>query len=209
MGRADDAVVSTLVRDPWSDAYQAATAENLDAEVSAVRRRLRVRRTAGLLLSVAAFSAAYILLDHLFDPDAPELWRVSALWPSRSLIGLGCVLMVVGAVRTSGANRPFVGPDDFLSRADRTWLRTQIAENRPVAAERHAVVTAAARRMVVEGRYLPGYLGLTALYVGFVVGAPILSLLVMFSGLTVWVWVRAARGAIWSRRARRWRAQHS
>lgn len=154
--------MSTLARDPWADAHQVATAKDLDAEVTAVRRRLWARRAGGLALGVAALTAAYFLINRLIDPDAPELWRVSALWPGFSLMGLGVVLTFVGAARTSGASRPFVGPDAFLSRADRTWLHTQIAENRPVSVERHAVAAATARGMVAEGRYLPGYLGLTA-----------------------------------------------
>jgi hypothetical protein len=201
--------MTTLVRDSWSDAHQVATAENLDAEVSAVRRRLWVRRAAGLVLAIGAFAVAYTLLDHLIDPDTPDLWPVSALWPSYSLMGLSLVLMAVGAVRTSGAHRPFVGPEAFLPRVDRTWLRTQVAENQSVAPERHTVVTAAARRMVAEGRYLPGYLGLTALYVGVIVGSPSPSTLLTFSALTVLAWARAGHEALWSHRARRWLAQSS
>jgi hypothetical protein len=198
--------MTTLVRDPWSDAHQVATAKDLDAEVSAARRRVRVRRVAGLVLAVGAFAVAYMLLDHLIDPAAPDLWPVSALWPSYSLMGLGLVLTVVGAVRTSGTDRPFVGPEAFLPRVDRIWLRTQVAENQPVAAERHTVVTAAARRMVAEGRYLPGYLGLTALYVGVIVGSPSPSTLLTFSALTVLACARAGHEALWAHRARRWLA---
>lgn len=198
-----------MARDPWSDAHQAATAETLDAEVSAVRRRLWVRRAAGLVLGAAAVGAAFFLLDDLLDPDA-RLWRFSALWPSRSLLGVGAVLMAVGVVRSSvGGSSSFVDPDDFLTRGDRTWLRTHIAKNGPVPAERRAVVADAAHRMVMEGRRLPLYLGFVVLYVDLIALAGTPSSVIACSALVAWMLVLTVRGAVWSRRARRWLARNA
>ena len=196
-----------MVRDAWSDAHQAATAKNLDAEVSAVRRRLWARRAAGLVLGAAAVGAAFFLLDHLLDPDA-RLWRFSGRWPSRSLLGLGAALTAVGLVRSSsGGSSSFVDPAGFLTRRDRTWLRTQIAESRPVAAERRAVVADTARRMVVEGRRLPLYLGFVVLYVDLVVLLATPAPTIALSATAAWMLVLTVRGAVWAHRARRWLAQ--
>jgi len=198
-----------MVRDTWTDAHQAATAATLDEHVSLVRRKLWIRRAAGFVLGAAAFVAVYQVLTRWIDSDARDLWEIRVLWPGYTLMGLGLALIVVGAARTSGRPRPFVGPDAFLSRTDRRWLRTQIAENRPVPGERHAVVAAAARRLVVEGRYLPTYLGWTVMYVGMIMGGPIPSTVVTFSAFIMWLWARAVRDALWGRRARRWLAEHA
>jgi hypothetical protein len=198
-----------MVRDPWADAYQVATAKNLDAAVTAVRRRLWVRRTAGLVLAAAAIGAACFVLFELLDPDA-RLWPYYARWPSRRLLGLGLALTAVGVVWSSlGGSGSFVDPADFLPRGDRTWLRTQIAENRPVTAERRAVATAAARRMVVERRRLPLYVGFVVVYGNFVVldGTP--SSVILFSAAATWMLWLAVRGAVWAHRARRWLARNA
>jgi hypothetical protein len=198
--------MTTTVRDPWSDAHQAATTEDLDAEVSAVRRRLWIRRAAGVALGIAALSAAWFVLLDPTDPDA-RLWPDDARWPSRSLLWVGVALAAVGVVWSSlGGYGSFIDPADFLTREDRTWLRTQIAENRPVATERRAGATDTARRMVVEGRRLPLYVGFVVVYGDFVVQDATLSSLILFSAGVAWMLWLAVRGAFWAHRARRWLA---
>ena len=200
-----------MTRDTWSDAHVAATQELLEGDIAAVRRRLRVQSALGLVLAGVVLLGAFYLIEFVIDPDKHELWAVSlqALHASLGLMGLGFVLVIVGAIRTSGAGRPFVGPDAFLTRTDRAWLRTQIAEGRPVPDERREVVADSARLMVVEGRYIPTYLGFVVLYIGMLVGGPSLASLVVSSVLIVWMLVRVVRGTVWSRRARRWLAQNT
>lgn len=202
------ASVTTMVRDAWSDAHQAATAKDLDAEVSAFRRRLWVRRAAGIALAAAAIGVACFVLFELLDPDV-RLWPYYAGWPSRSLLWVGVALTMVGVVWSSlGGSGSFIDPADFLTRGDRTWLRTQIAENRPVAAERRAVVTDTARRMVVEGRRLLQYVGFVVVYGNFVVLDATPSSVVLLSAAGTWMLWLAVRGAVWAHRARRWLARN-
>ena len=200
--------MTAATRDAWTDAHVAATQAQLVGDLAAVRRTLFLHRALGLTVAVAALLAAFFLVNRLIDPDLDGLWSVSlhVLWGSFGLMGLGLVLVIVGAVRTAGAARPFVPPDAFLRPTDRAWLRAQVAEGRPVPEARRAVVADAARRMVVEGRYVPTYLGLTVLYVGMIVSGASLGSLVMFSGLVAWMLVRIVRGAVWSARGRRWLA---
>jgi hypothetical protein len=202
--------VTTTVRDPWSDAWVVATQPFLGGDLVGVRRRLLLRRALGLVLGGAGVLGASFLINRLIDPDLDGLWStgLGVLWPSLVVAGLAFVLVIVGAARTSGAARPFVAPDAFLTAPDRTWLRTQVAEGRPVPEERRAVVADAARRMVVEGRFIPTYLGLTMLYVAMILGGGSLGSLVLFSALSAWMLVLVVRGAVWSGRARRWLAQN-
>lgn len=200
--------MSTITRDPWSDAHQIATKKEVDRGLAAVRRRLWLRRALRLTLGIAVLLGVFWTIDFVLDPDADEVWdlRLRTLYATFGLMGLGLVLMIVGAVRTSGAARPFVASDAFLSRADRTWLRRQITEGRSVPEDRRAVVADAARGMVVEGRSVATYLGLAVLYLGMILGGMRWGSLIMFSVLVVWMLVRAVRGVVWSRRARRWLA---
>jgi hypothetical protein len=201
--------MTALVRDRWADAHQAATAKDLDAEVSAVRRRLWVRRAAGVALGAAALGAACFVLFELLDPDV-RLWPYDARWPSPILLWLGVALTAVGVVWSSlGGSGSFIDPADFLTRGDRTWLRTQIAGNRPVAAERRAVAADTARRMVVEGRRLPLYVGFVVVYGNVVVLDATPSSVVLFTAALAWMLWLAVRGAVWAHRARRWLARHS
>ncbi|GAB2591216.1 hypothetical protein [Microlunatus antarcticus] len=200
--------MGTTTRDPWADAHRIAAKDELDPELAAVRRRLRVRRALGLALGLAVLLGVVWTVDFILDPDGDEVWdlRLRTLYATFGLMGLGLVLMIIGAVRTSGAARPFVASDAFLSRGDRTWLRRQVTEGRSVLEDRRAVVTDAAQAMVVEGRYVPTYLGLTVLYLGMILGGMRWGSLIMFSAVVAWMLVRAVRAVVRSRRARRWLA---
>lgn len=203
--------MTVITRDAWSDAHQAATAEVLGRDVATVRRRIWLRRALGIVLGAGILGAGLMVLDLVVDDSFVEpLWAVPAAVRHAGL-GLavaGLVLMLVGNARASsqGVSRPFVGPDDFLSRADRAWLRVQIAEGRPVPAERHAVVTAAARQMVGEALFPSPDLGLALLFVGMIIGSPYVGTVAPFSVFTACVLLRALRAAVWARRAQRWLA---
>ena len=198
--------MTAATRDAWTDAHVAATQAQLAGDLAALRRRLLLRRTLGLILGAAAVLGGSFLVNRLIDPNIDGLWSVGlgVLWPSLVLMGLAFVLVIVGAARTSGAARPFVAPEAFLTASNRAWLRTHVAEGQPVPEERRAVVADAARRMVTEGRFIPTYVGLTLLYVAVVLGGGSLGSLVLFIALSVWMLVSIVRGAMWSRRARRW-----
>ncbi len=203
--------MTTTVRDPWEDARLVATQDVLDPEVARVHRGVWLRRAGTLALTTGVLAVAVILATTRVESTYENLWRVSLdeLRAGFGLAGVGLVLMVVGAIRTTGARRRFVGPDALLPRSDRAWLRTQVAEDRHVPDERRTVVTDAARRMVVEGRGIPTDVGLALLYVGLSVANPSPTMLVVFAGLTVFVIVRAVRSAVWSHRGKRWLAQHA
>ena len=195
-------------RATWSAAYQVATAEDLDAEVSAVRRTLRVRRALGLVLSLVALLVPFTVVQHLVDPDLDELWTVprQVLRGGYGLVGVGFALTIIGNVRTTGAGRTFVEPVDLLSRTGRAWLRAQVREGRLVPVERRAVVGDAAHRMLLVSRYTPTYLGQALLFVGGIILLPFPTLLIAFPALAVWSLVRVVRRLVWSSRARRWLA---
>ncbi|GAA3568516.1 hypothetical protein GCM10022197_25940 [Microlunatus spumicola] len=203
--------MTAVARDAWADARAVAMKQLLVGDLAARRRRLFLRRALGFCLGGAAVLGTFFLINPLLDPDLDGLWSVSlpVLWGSFALMGVALVLVIVGAVRTAGAARPFVTPDAFLSASDRSWLRSQVAEGRPVPEERRAVVADAARQMMVEGRYVPTYLGLTLLYVGLIVSGASLGSLVLFVGLITWMLVRIVRGTVRARGARRWLAQNA
>ncbi|HEY0240185.1 MAG TPA: hypothetical protein VGC37_16230 [Friedmanniella sp.] len=200
-----------MTRDAWADAHQAATADVLDDDLAAVRRRLWLRRALVLVLVLAALLAAFWLIGFVIDPDdVSDVWPtpLPPRWVTFSLMALAMVLVIAGGIRSIGSSQPFVAPDAFLSRTDRAWLRTQVAGGRPVPEERRAVVAQAARAMLAEGRRFPTNLGLVVLYLAIIVGGSSFGTLVTFSALIVVMLVRTVRGAVWSRRARRWLAQH-
>ncbi|MGI3782183.1 MAG: hypothetical protein ACRYG2_15585 [Janthinobacterium lividum] len=200
--------MTVLTRDAWADATMVATQEVVDDDVAAVRRRLRLRHALVLVLELVAVLAALALVDHFIDPSSDALWAVPrrTRYSGSYLVGVAAALMIIGTVRRGGSGRRFLDPADFLTRADRSWLRTQIAEQRAVPQERRAVVSDTARRMVGEGRYTPAYLGWILLCVGTTVSAPLPGPLITFSALVVLTSVRGVRDLVRSRRARRWLA---
>lgn len=204
--------MTTTVRDPWTDAHRAATQVVLDPDVAAVRRRIWFRRAGGLAVLCAALLAAFLVADLLVEPSGgDDLWSlpVHALWAAEGLVVAGIVLVIAVNVRSGGRVQPLVTPAAFLPRADRAWLRRQIAEDRGVAEPRRTVVTDAARRMVVEGSQALRYLGLVLIWVGLVAVSGSGTLLVALSVAIVVGLTRAVLAAVWSRRARRWLARNA
>ncbi len=201
-----------MTRDAWSDAHVAATQEFLEGDLVAVRRRIWLRGALRIVLGIAVVGTAVSLLDRVVDPFTDDLWSqpASVSHAGLGLAVVGFVVLILGNVRASasGVKRPFVGPDDFLSRADRTWLRAQVAEDRPVPDERHAVAAAVARRMVAESLFPQPDLGLALFFIGMGVASASAGIAVPFAVFAVWVLVRMVRAAIWGHRARRWLAQH-
>lgn len=205
--------MTAVVRDAWSDAHAAATQAVLDRDAAAVHRRVWVKRAVTLVVGLLVLLGAYAVLDAALGHSTDTLWDPSlhVIWAGFGLAGVGLLLMVAGSLRVAGLwkDRTFVGPDAFLSRADRRWVRARIAGVDAVPDERRDVVAAVARRMIAESRYGPGYGGLICLYVGMLVAAPMPTLVVGFAALTAWSLVRIVRNAVWARRARRWLAANA
>ena len=202
--------MSTMVRDPWADARQAATEKVLDPDVAAVRRRLRQRWAARLLLACAMIVVVVVGLQVLVgrNLDGVRWLPAGSTGIGLGLSGLGIVLMLVNATR-SAYDEHVVTPDDYLDRASRRWLRTTIAEGAPVPPERRAVVLDTARRTADDAGQLLRQAGWVLLMVGLLVMGPNGPLLLLFPALVVWQVVTAAQGQVHARQARRWLTRHA
>lgn len=201
--------MSTTTRDPWVDARQVAAQRVLDRDLVEVRRRIWSRRVGTMVVVGAVLLGGAWELSSRFTPDDDYLWPTpwSTSLVGMAIAGVGLLLTCVAGVRATRVDdreRAYLGPEDFLGRNERAWVRTQISEGRAVAPERHEVVVATARRMRAEGLQVGHYLGLLLLYVGMMVGAPFSSTVIVFTVLSAWMIARAARGITWARRARRW-----
>lgn len=202
--------MSTTVRDPWADARQAATDQVLDPEVTATRRRLRLRWAVRLVLGFAALAVVFLGLQRLVGQSLDDVrWLPSGSpWLGATLAGLGFVVMVVGGSRSTSGNA-VVTPEDYLDRAGRRWVRAAIAEGSPVPAERRDVVLDTARRAAGDADRLLPQVGWILLVVGLLVMGPNGPLLVLFPALLVWQVVEAVRQQRRVRQARRWLARNA
>jgi uncharacterized membrane protein YidH (DUF202 family) len=201
--------MTTVVRDPWSDARLVATQEVLDEDVSAVRRRAWQRQALVLLLGGLALLAAVLVVGALVASSLDDLWRPSlrTIHTGFLLEALGFVLIIVGSITSTraGAGR-FLRPESLLDRSSRTWLRHRIAEGVPVAPERQEVAVAVARRMAADAASLPQHVGFLVLCSGLIVPGPFGSIVVLTVVLGVWTVVDAVRTQLRAYRARRWLA---
>lgn len=201
--------MTAVERDPWVDAWQAATQPVLAPHLVRVRRAVWLREVLVLVVGCAVVLALSLWLA----PDAHPLWAVS---PDVRRVGLalmvaGLLLILVGNARASakGHDRTFVGPDANLPKSERAWFREQITQGRPVPADRRYVVIALADRMRGTGVHALADVGLLCFYVGTLVGLPLPSTVLVFTVLTAWATVRVLRALLWSRCAGRWLARHA
>ena len=202
--------MTTMVRDPWSDARLVATKEVLDDDVTAVRRRAWRRQALVLLLGGVALVAAVLVVGALVASSLDDLWRPSlrTIHTGFVLGALGFVLLMVGSITSTraGAGR-FLRPESLLDRSNRTWLRHRIAEGAPVAPERQEVAVAVARRMAADAASLPQHVGYLLLCSGLTVAAPTGGIVVLIAVLGGWTVVDAVRNQLRAHRARRWLAR--
>lgn len=198
------------MRDPWADARQAATEKVLDPDVAAVRRRLRQRWAARLLLGSAMIVVVFVGLQVLVGRSLDGLhWLPpGSTGIGLGLSGLGIVLMLVSATRPAYEEH-VVTPDDYLDRAGRRWLRTTIAEGSPVPPERRDVVLDTARRTADDAGQLLRQVGWILLMFGLLVMGPNGPLLLLFPPLLVWQVITAVRDQLRARQAHRWLARHA
>ena len=201
--------MSTTVRDPWADARQAATEDVLDPDVTTLRRRLRQRWAARLLVETGLLVVAFFGLERLVGRSLDEVsWIPSgSLGLGSGLAGLGIVVMLVGGIRSTSGNA-VVTPEDYLDRTGRRWVRKTIADGAPVPVERRDVVLDTARRAAGDADRLLPQAGWILLVLGLLVMGPNGPLLVLFPALLVWQVVTVVRQQRRARQARRWLALH-
>ena len=141
--------MTTTAPDPWADAWQVATEQVLDRRLVAVRRRIWFREAMVLVAGCAVLAVGLLWLRPP-TPASQPLWTASPLLVHGGVGScvVGVALMLVANVRSStkGLDRSLVGPDAHLPRSERAWVRQQVAQGRPVPAERRRVVIALARR---------------------------------------------------------------
>lgn len=203
--------MSTMVRDPWADARQAATEEVLDPDVAAVRRRLRQRWAARLVLGLALVVLVVLGIGRLIGRSLDDVGLPSAdVGVAWGLFGLSVVLLVVGLVRTTGGGTAdtVVTPADYLDRTGRRWLRRAVADGTPVPDERREVVLDAARRAARATARLPQQLAWIVMLGGLLAIAPQGPLLVLFPLALVYQVAVAVQEQVRARQARRWLALH-
>ena len=131
--------MSTLVRDPWSDARRAATQEVLDADVAALRRRLWLRRLAAIVIGCLAVGLGPLLAVRWTGSDSETGGQPLAggsPWFGLGIVVLGFLLMLVASVRSAHAgagSNAFVTPDAFLTRGGQAIIEQVRACRAPLA----------------------------------------------------------------------------
>lgn len=199
--------MSTVLRDPWSDARLVATQKVLDEDVAAVRRRAWVRQVLVLALGLGAAVGASSLVSALVGSSLDDFWSPSGRFfrVGYGLGILGFVLMLVGAITSTRAGAgAFLRPENLLDRSGRTWLRRRIAAGAPVASEQQEVAVAVARRTAADAAALPQHVGFLLLCLGLTAGTPIGGVVVLSALLAAFTVVDAVRAQVRAHRARRW-----
>lgn len=203
--------MTTTAPDPWADAWQVASEGVLDPRLAAVRRRMWLRQALVLVVGCGVILAGFAWLMPSTSTLEP-LWAAprAAVRAGIGLAAFGLVLVIAANARSTAKrlDRSLVGPDAYLPRSERAWVKDQIRHGRSVPAERRLVVIALAQRMRAEGVQSLSYVGLACLCVGLLVGQPNPVSLAVFAALTAATVFRTSRALVWSGRARRWLALH-
>ncbi len=204
--------MTTMVRDPWSDARLVATQKVLDDDVSAVRRKAWQRQALVLLLAGVALVAAVLVVGALVASSLDDLSRpnLRTTHAGLALEAAGLVLIMVGSITSTRAGAgKFLRPESLLDRSNRTWLRHRIAEGAPVPPERQEVAVAVARRMAADAASLPQQVGFLVLCSGLIISGPLGGIVALTVVLGSWTVVDAVRTQVRAYRARRWLARNS